>query len=437
MNHPIRTALVLSAAPLLAAPPPESPFSTPQPAFYGQVRPRLELDHKALADTAHSFSRTLLRSRLGFTAVTSEFSEVRVEIQDARVLGSEPAAGANQPSATTGNAKGVDLTQGYGALEFLFGEDMALKTAVGRMKMSLGAGRFLSTLEWSATARQLDGVASNFRKASLDVTGFAFMIRDTSTATAPVFDAYHALYGLYGSLPVLDTLLQAEAGVFYDRSRMRTSYPTSPVATDNYDLWYLDGRIFGKAGFVAWEQELLWQGGEALSQAGIGLSSAAFYSASRIGIVLPAGKLNLGVDIMSGDDKDDDELTQYRPNYYFGHAYFGWMDYFVSNPRYGVIDWRVDADVPLGDWGALKPQYHFFQPQKGKDVAGRSLDPYGHEIDAEIHVTRIPKTLLVFGAGVFLPGDGAYLLGTPVKLGGPTASTAPGYFFYVMPTFNF
>lgn len=201
-NAALVTFSVLSAA-AFAAPPAESPFSQPQPAFYGQVRPRMELNHKMLADTSHAAAYTLLRSRIGFSAVTSEFSEIKIELQDSRVLGSEPAAGLNQSSTTTGNAKGVDLTQGYGALEYLFGESNSLKAALGRMKMSLGAGRFLSTLEWSPTARQFDGLAANLRVDKLNVTGFGFQVRDTTNYASVLGNgAFTQLWGGYASLPL-------------------------------------------------------------------------------------------------------------------------------------------------------------------------------------------------------------------------------------------
>jgi len=423
---------------VFAAAPAESPFSQPQPAFYGQVRPRMELNHKMLADTSHSAAYTLLRSRLGFGAVTSEFSEVKLELQDARMLGGEPVAGFNQSSTTTGNAKGVDLTQAYGALEYLFGETNSVKTAVGRMKMSLGAGRFLSTLEWSPTARQFDGLASNLRIDKVNVTGFGYQVRDTTSYTNILANGvYTQLWGMYASVPVNDSFL-VEAGAFYDLGRQANLVPLTPDTTSNHDIVTLDGRVSAKFGPVVLEQELLYQTGEVNAYKKGNMSVAAWYSASRVGIVLPEVKANLGLDIMSGDgDAKDMELNQYRAQYWFGHSYFGWMDYFLNNPKYGVVDYRVDADVPVGEFASIKAQYHWFTPHIGTDN-GAKLKAYGQEIDAELHVTRIPKTLLVLGVGVFLPGDGAYMLpGGITQLANASVKTGPGLFVYFQPVFNF
>ena len=427
-----------SGSAVLAAAPSESPFSQPQPAFYGQVRPRLELNHKALADTSHSAAYTLLRSRLGFMAVTSEFSEVKIELQDARVLGNEPVTGLNQSSTTTGNSKGVDLTQGYGALEYLFGESNSLKAAFGRMKMSLGAGRYLSTLEWSPTARPFDGFATNLRIDKLNVTGFGFLVRDTTSyANVLANGVYNQLWGAYASLPLSDSAT-IEAGAFYDMGRQANLVPLTPDTTANHDIATLDGRAVAKFGPVAIEQEILYQTGEVNANKKGDVDVAAWYTSTRIGVVLPMGKLNLGLDAMSGDgDAKDMELNQYRAQYWFAHSYFGWMDYFLNNPKYGVVDYRVDADVPVGEFASVKAQYHYFTPQIATDN-GAKLKAYGQEIDAEIHVTRIPKTLLVLGAGVFLPGDGAYLLpGALTQLASSAVKTGPGYFVYFQPAFNF
>src|SRR5690606_460979 len=92
-GHRLAVVALLSVAAVLHAAPPEgSPYTTPQPAFFGQVRPRTEIDHKALYDTSanKALMNTHLRTRLGFTATPSLNVEVKVEIQDTRVFGSEP-----------------------------------------------------------------------------------------------------------------------------------------------------------------------------------------------------------------------------------------------------------------------------------------------------------------------------------------------------------
>jgi hypothetical protein len=153
---------------------------------------------------------------------------------------------------------------------------------------------------------------------------------------------------------------------------------------------------------------------------------------------------------MSGDDTPtDDEMHTYRANYYFAHALYGWMDYFVANPKTGVIDYRFDADFGFlpGPTGVprvtLKPQFHYFAQHA--PVSGAE-DPYGSELDLEAHIAWFPKSNVVLGAGFFFPGDAAFMLpaasqkfaGAPqANLVSKATSRETGYFLYFMPTFNF
>jgi hypothetical protein len=437
----IAASLTLACVAVVHATPPEgSPYSLPQPAFFGQVRPRTELDHKALYDTSanKALLSTHVRSRIGFTASPSLNVEIKVELQDTRVFGTEPTGTTTPPPATphtasTGNMKGVDLLQGYIAVQ-----EGPVKVALGRQKMQLGAGRYLSTLEWAPYSRAFDGLSANWSMESGDLTAFTFLVADSTNSTAGAAPTKAAtsdrllLSGLHYNRKISETLT-AEVSLFHDQSRLRTVY--SGDSSTSYDLIYGGERVVGRFGMFAFEEELLYQSGKV--RYGTSKNSEAWQIALRAGIVLPKVKANLGVDAMSGDDdQTDDTYATYRANYYFAHAYFGWMDYFVSNPRYGVVDYRADVDALMWQGetrtASLKAQYHYFTPQNAPSALD---DAYGQEIDAEIHLGLYPKSNIVLGAGVFLPGESASRL--PVAKVGATQKDGPGYFLYFMPTFNF
>ncbi|MCD6024293.1 MAG: hypothetical protein K0Q91_1209 [Fibrobacteria bacterium] len=439
-------AIALLASLAAATPPPESPYSVPQPAFFGQVRTRTEFDNKAVLDSSvnKSMASTHLRARLGFLATPSEKVEIKVEFQDVRFFGSEPSSaptatgatpvGTAPHTATVGNSKGVDLLQGYVAIQ-----EGPVKLAIGRQKMSLGAGRYLSTLEWSPTSRAFDGGSFNWSLAGGDLTGFGFLVRDTLTATAAtstlaVTDDRLTLAGLYYNRKFGENIT-VEGGVFYDKSTIPSTM--SGNAFRRYDLVYIDQRVSGQIGIFAFDEEFIYQAGSAENAAATSLTSSAYQVALRAGVVLPKIKANVGLDLMSGDDDaTDDKTTHYRANYYFAHAYYGWMDYFTINPAFGVIDYRADVDALLWQGEArsasLKAQYHYFTPHSAPSGLD---DPYGQEINAEIHLGLYPRSNIVIGAGVFIPGDMAFALTPARTLAG--ADTKAGYFFYFMPVFNF
>ena len=423
--------IALLAIGAFATPPAESPFSIPQPPFYGQVRTRTEFDQKAMGDTSVNkmLTNTQLRTRIGFVATPSEKVEIKVEMQDVRFMGTEPSAAAvTDPTATTGNAKGVDLLQGY-----LSVQEGPVKVALGRQKMQLGAGRFISTLEWSPTSRSFDGLAGNWTMGSGDLTALYFLVKDTN---ATVINDRHSLTGLNYNYKVSDNLT-VEAYGFLDQDRLKNVY--SGDTLNRFDLTYLGGHAFGKFGIFAFDGEFTGQYGSGKKGVGdtIEVTSSAFQLAVRGGVVFPKIKANVGLDMMSGDDKPTDKtMSLYRANYYFAHMYFGWMDYFIANPKYGVMDYRADVDATLlefeGKTVALKLQGHYFTPQS---APSGSDDPYGKEVDAEFHLGLYPKSNIVLGAAAFFADKSAYMLPAAKLKAGQTDK--PGYFFYLMPTFNF
>jgi hypothetical protein len=405
--------------------PPESPFS-PNPApIFGQIRVRSEFDGKNLADI--SSNKNLLNTRIGFTAIPSEKIGLKIELQDSRFMGSEPMLNPLIPSTSTiGNSKGVDLLQGFAAVT-----EGNFAAAIGRQKLTLGSGRFLSTLEWAANSRAFDGISINYNQEKFNFTGITYLVSDISEKSV---EDRELLTGLFYNQKLVPTL-QCDVFGFYDQSRL--SATSAELSTKNYDLVYLGERLFGKSGIFTFEEEFIWQGGEFRSVGD--LKSNAFQLATRAGIILGNHKTNIGVDMMSGDkDALDNTVTNYRASYYFAHAYYGWMDYFVVNPKYGVIDIRLDGDFGFypGPTGSsrlfLKPQYHYLLPQNAPSDAA---DPYGQEIEIEMHLSVYAKTNFVFGAGIFFPGDG--ILSVPAMGVKPNQDSKPGIFLYFTPTFNF
>jgi|GEM_PF-1411761 len=412
-----------------AAPPADSPFDASPSHRYGQVRTRTEYNSKNMADTSANKAAlsTGLRTRLGFSTNPSENVQLKVELQDSRNFGSEPRGATSPASASVGNSKGVDLLQGYFAIT-----QGDFQLALGRQKMSLGSGRFLSTLEWHPVSRAFDGVSFNWGFEPGNLTGFFYTVADDSPAA--IKDAA-AVGGLYYSHSIKPGVT-ADVFGFYDMSRLPSTY-AGDVAL-NYDLVYFGERFAGKFGMFNFEEEFIWQGGEMATATG-DMTNAAFQFGLRAGATIGTSNITLGLDGMSGDDKaTDDEIHTYRANYFFGHAYFGWMDYFLNNPKSGVMDYRIDASIPFLPNAAgkptmvFKPAYHFFTPQAAPSGMD---DPYGQEIDAELHITYFPKSNIVLGAGVFIAGDGAINMpGSGLTAG---KDDKPGLFLYFMPIFNF
>ncbi len=396
----------------VAAPPKDSPFGAATEGIHGQVRTRTEFLDKDHLDSTDATLSTGLRTRLNYTATPSEVVSLKIELQDSRNFGSEPAAvPANPATSTIGNSMGVDLLQAYA--KAMIGQ---AEVVLGRQKMSLGSGRFLSTLEWHPYSRAFDGVSANIPIATGNLTAFSFIPNDPAGT-----DSHLWLSGLYYNQPLipgLDLDLQA----YFDHADM-----PAPGTASGYSLIYVGEKVSGKFGMITFEEEFIYQLGT-LDPDGTDLSSQAFQLGVRVGAT--AGKIsgNLGFDMMSGDDDATDDVSNtYRANYYFAHAFYGWMDYFVVNPPMGVMDFRADISAGLfdvnGKTGKAMLQGHYFMPAAGDG------DPYGIEIDGELHFGLFPKSNIVLGAAVCIPDAGMPGFANP--------DDTPSYFFYLMPIFNF
>ncbi len=379
------------------------------PVWNAQIRLRTEGDGKSTNDTSTFLLSTQMRSRLGVTLTPSPAVEMKLELQDSRHFGSEPSVLGNATSATVGDSKGLDLHQGYVTLK-----GCGLSVTAGRQSLALGSERFISSLEWHPVARTFDGLSARWTSGSSSLTTLGLLVRDVDVRQQDDGDHLAGLHYAYVGSPILN----AEVYGFYDQSRL--AYRTQP----NYDLVYLGERLKGQAGLVTYEEEFIYQGGETGK-----LTSSAFYLALRVGAKLPKVSGNMGLDMMSGDDKATDGNNHtYNANYYFAHSFFGWMDYFTANPTEGVADYRLDVEAnPTPAW-KLKAEYHFFTPQNA--IAAQD-DPFGSEVDLEFHSLHLAKTDIAFGVGLFFPGDSA------IRIPAAKGKDQMGTFIYLMPTFGF
>ncbi len=344
-----------------------------------------------------------LRSRIAVDAKTSDMISARVEIQDSRTFGSEALGGPVPHTATIGNSQNIDLHQAY----FVVGtEEYSMK--LGRQKVALGSQRMVSSLEWHPNARVFDGVKLDAKVGEGSLSAMAFMTNDAGkkeyTSLSGLFFTNKFAMGDYDLYTFYDKNTQAAAGLV------------------NWDLVYLGERVKVGFGDAFFEEEFIYQAGDVYTGS-TEMSSSAFYLALSLGYKMDKNVFTLGLDVMSGDDGKDDTFNVYMNNYTFAHAYFGWMDYFVVNKAAtkgtGVSDLHLDGAIAVSEKATLKIAGHYFTPAAGDG------DPYGTEIDAELHGKWFAKTNFVFGAATFIPNGDRYKDGKAE------------YSFYFMPIVNF
>lgn len=395
---------------------------TEQVDLVGQLRTRTEYN-KINTSSAfdEGFAQSEMRTRLGVVVRPDPKLNFRIEFQDSRVMGNEtPAVEVAPHTSTLSNTGNVDLHQAFVEID-----SWGLKTKVGRQKFFLGSQRLLSSLEWHPNARVFDGVSQSYQSGNNTLKSWAFWVhnanaRPNADIGATGQDDGIFLVGLHDELKI-NKELTAEVYGMYDNSQV------GGVATQNWDLFYLGERLKGTYGNFFFEEEIIAQLGEITPNGSETQTSLAVQTALRLGYKLPTTKLTLGHDLMSGDlDGSDDELNTYMNNHAFAHAYFGWMDYVLVNRantnNEGIQDIRFDIHQNIGK-SLLKVEYHHFRSVANAD------NHLGDELDLELHLKVLPKANIVLGAAVFLPGDESAVLNQ--------AGDENGYYFYLMPVFNF
>lgn len=379
----------------------------------GQVRKRTEISPKnTVKSDAQLPISTKLRSRIAVDAMPTDQTAVHIEFQDSRMFG----GGAFDPNkghvSSIGNTSGVDLHQGWFQMKH---GDMTMR--VGRQKQKIGSQRFLSSLEWHQNARVFDGFHMNYKMGETsNLSAMLFVVNDKTQndgSDGRTLAGFH--YGMG-----MSEAMNLEVYAFNDNSR----YSKDNITT-------VGERFKGTAGSFFYEEEFLYQLGT-IGSGDAKLDMAAMYVALRLGMKMGDMSIAFGWDMMSGDDDaKDDKNMMYKPFFYFAHAYFGYMDYFVANKSTGVSDYLLEFKHKLSDSMSVKLNGHYFS-------TATDNKPFGSEVDIEVHASMFAKSKMVFGFGAFMPGDIDPLSGMTfddLKKADKEKNTA--MFAYAMAIYNF
>ena len=372
----------------------------------------------------------LSRFRIGLTWEPGERVTGVVELQDARMLGEEGISDIRAPNIY---ADPFDVHQAYLDVGLPGSASVPISVRIGRQKLTYGAQRMVSPLEWVNTARLFDGVRIGVDAgAGRGLDAFATRLvparpngfNDHAPTGSRMFNSQlHGVYYRDGSLLPGGRvegywLLRREA-------RLDDAVHTVGARVDAvYGPWALDA-------------ELARQGGR---YGGVPHRAALLHVGGSFTAELPGRpKLGAAFNYGSGDDAPDDGVhATFDQLYPLGHAYYGYIDLFaLQNLRNTEL--MVEASLP-GSVGLRVGVQDFALAAPGADAwynvggavvhraAGETLSPHvGYEIDVTI---RVP----VGGVGLEA-GYGRFFGGAYVLDAGFAQRTAD--FLYVQTTFGF
>ena len=125
------------------------------------------------SQTSDALEFVILRTRIHLDFDIAETLRAFVEIQDSRTFGEE--------GGVLAALEGLDLLQGFVDFRNIFGDGWLLR--VGRQRMSYGAQRVISDLDWSPVGRAWDGVWLEYETETVDARLFLTRIDENLLTT--------------------------------------------------------------------------------------------------------------------------------------------------------------------------------------------------------------------------------------------------------------
>jgi len=402
----------------------------------GQVRVRGEVDRKSF-DTLYSHAQTfsIMRTRIGITATVDNNAHAFVQFQDSRTLGGFDQFG-NAQSATLNDGKNVDLHQAYIKANIWTKDDRSFGFLAGRFELNQGNQRVFGSVGWSNVGRSWEGGLMYYDNNKFNFTvAFLKPLEFNNMEYNDDFDAYAAI------LKLKETNLEVFG--LYEVDNDTIGLGPGLKAFERYNFGFYFEKKYKRADFQinGVIQSGTFPGLSVISPNTNEVDIKAYMFAVEAGYSFEGEKTNgrfaLGLDYTSGDDgSDPSEYKAYDNLYYTGHKFRGFMDYFVSNPTHGLVDFVLKGDVEfIPGWYAMG-DLHFFSAAEDYiyDTGDtlRTSSEIGTEFDFTLKTTRIKGITLQWGASIFKIKDNY-----AIYIDDENDGSQNGYWIYEQATINF
>ncbi|OQY28605.1 MAG: hypothetical protein B6244_06770 [Candidatus Cloacimonetes bacterium 4572_55] len=363
----------------------------------GQMRIRHELNDKDFNEDTDSFRNSFLRTRINFRTKFEDKLNVFVQVQDARVFGTESSTLAD------GSADALDIHQAYFQINRLFWSWLSMKT--GRMEMVYGGQRLIGAVGWHNIGRSFDGSKLTFTFDPVEVDIFSALLYESGQAPDSA-DGDQFFGGIYAKTHfleghTLDFYLLANV----DTQENADEDPLSTLGT--FGAYYK-----GKFSAVDLEAEIAFQGGEDNTGAEK-VDIAASMITGSVGYTLDhklKPRIAIGIDMLSGNDPDKgDEYGCFNTLFATNHKFYGFMDYFLNVPLHtsgaGLTDMMVKASLHPCKKIMVKADFHMFATSEKVDINGSEEDALGTEVDLTLVFKYLKNVKFNLGLSFFSPDE--------------------------------
>jgi len=355
-----------------------------------EVRGRGEYHETDLDSDTDGFNFGILRTRLNLKFHGNEKVMGFVQIQDSRFFGE---SGLNS-GLSLDDDENVGLHQGYAKIKDPFVENLYFK--FGRFEFKKGNERLFGAVGWSNFGRSFDGVIVGYGcpKATFELVGFQLNERYVSSNDDRM------------AIAAFVELKETDIDFFvvWDRDDLRDSDQERYLSRFTIGLYR-----HGEFDNFDYTTNLAYQLGNTMFNT---QDIQAYLVAVDMGYTTDDGKFRIGggVDMTSGDDdSSDDKFKTFDNLYYTGHKFRGHMDFFVSQPSYGLNDFYITGALKVNNNTSIYCHGHYFMSNveftsaKSNDTSKTSS--VGMEIDAFIKQKLYDDFAWQIGVSTFMPSE--------------------------------
>lgn len=375
----------------------------------GEVRVRSEYEH---VPSAPADLFTYLRARLGVRVTPAPGIRVLVQMQDARVLGSEGIA-------TASAADVLELHQGYLEIDRAW-RQYPIALRAGRQEITIGNERLVGVSNWTNLGRSLDGFrltlnadTSGRSAKPWSLTALAATVEERGhrfgAQSVDLHPTDHTLAGVSATREVKRNTTSLEALLLYDGSgkyrryrnsdrgtayaRVRTGLPLK-LRADIEAAVQVGHQQYAPTdtNTVTTSQDVsAWFTGARLATASLGTHKAT---------------LALGADVLSGDASPNDATygafsTMFASN----HGFYGLQDVIgdpaASTHERGLIDMLATGGLAFNTNVSLRAEAHHFAMQAGTNAS------LANELDLQLPVRVGAAANIELGYSAFRALSGA------------------------------
>jgi hypothetical protein len=316
-----------------------------QTTIDAEFRPRTEFREgfrKPLADTLNPAIITFQRTRLN-TDYKSKILNARISLQDSRIWG-------NTDNKT--NTSKVEVYEAWA--EYLVASGFSIQ--MGRQPLKYDDQRLLAAPNWSNTGTSHDAFVFKYKSPFITAhLGAAYNnTKDTLLDISYSYTAkqnYKALGYLWLSKELYAGTTLSLIGITEEFQNTKNYLITYPRYTFGGNLLYANDSSVWGATLTGYYQ----QGKDPGKVDGKSIANlkAYFLAAKASYKILPILSANIGVDYFSGSATDIESDKSHTFNRLYGatHTFNGYMEYFVSTPTQGLIDYY------LGVTGNITPKF--------------------------------------------------------------------------------